>query len=188
MGDRTVNCVKLGQELPGLPAPPFPGELGQRIYESVSARAWALWQERSAALLRERGWVMGRPEDRQALLREMESFLFTPAPPVPVEGDLVLCVKLGRALPRLAKPPFAGALGQRIFESVSRAGWDLWQAQATIVMNHHGLNMADPEARRFLLREMEEFFFGEGARLPADWVPPTGQGKGGKGAPGAQRK
>ena len=33
-----VFCVKFQKELPGLDAPPWPGELGQRIYENVSPR------------------------------------------------------------------------------------------------------------------------------------------------------
>jgi Fe-S cluster biosynthesis and repair protein YggX len=56
-------------------------------------------------------------------------------------------------------------------------------------MNHYNLSMADPEARQFLMKQMEEFFFGAGARVPEDWVPPTAGGKsGGKGAPAPQRK
>jgi Fe-S cluster biosynthesis and repair protein YggX len=38
---RTVNCVKLGKEAEGLDFPPYPGELGKRIYENVSKEAWA---------------------------------------------------------------------------------------------------------------------------------------------------
>jgi len=76
-----------------------------------------------------------------------------------------------RVAPAMAKPPFSGALGQRIFENVSEQGWKLWEGQATILMNHHGLSMADPEARKFLLKQMEDFFFGEGAALPPGYVP-----------------
>jgi len=194
MADRTVRCAKLGLDLPGLEQPPFPGDLGRRIFESVSRRAWDLWQERAAALASERRLSMGRPEDRKLLLQEMERFLFTPgaaeAPAEAVEGT-VFCVKTGKRLPALNEPPFPGPLGQRIFENVSEPGWKLWEAQATIVMNHYGLSMADPEARQFLMKQMEEFFFGAGAQLPADWVPPTAEGKGGgggKGAPVPQRK
>ena len=43
MSSRTVNCVKLGAESPGLEQPPFPGELGQQIYEQVSQEAWDSW-------------------------------------------------------------------------------------------------------------------------------------------------
>ena len=102
----------------------------------------------------------------------------------------VRCVKLGIDLPGLAAPPFPGELGRRIFENVSQQGWELWEGQATIVMNHYNLSMAYPEARWFLMKQMEEFFFGEGARLPADWMPPTAEGKGGggKGAPAPRNK
>ena len=191
---RTVMCARLGQELPGLEKAPFPGELGERIQAKVSKRAWEMWQQQSESLMRERGWSMGNPEHRKLLRQEMEAFLFTPAPGAaaaekPAEGT-VFCVKIGKVLPALKKPPFPGPLGERIFRNISAPGWDLWEKQATILMNHHGLSMADPEHRRFLMEQMEEFFFGEGARMPEDWVPPTpgGKGGGGKGAPGARRK
>lgn len=190
---RTVRCARLGQDLPGLEAPPFPGDLGNRVFEGVSRRAWDLWQERSAELLRERGWSMGNPAHRRELLKEMEAFLFTPAAPPasapPAEGT-VFCVKTGQVLPALKAPPFPGPLGERIFKSISQPAWDLWEGHATILMNHHGLSMADPEHRRFLMQQMEEFFFGEGARLPEGWAPPApgGKGGGGKGAPSPRRK
>ena len=60
---------------------------------------------------------------------------------------MVMCVKFGRELPGLEKPPFPGELGQRIFEHVSQQAWDMWPAQSTLIINHYGLNMADPEAR-----------------------------------------
>src|SRR5579862_3901959 len=74
---------------------------------------------------------------------------------------MVQCVKLGRELPGLDKPPFPGELGQRIYENVSQQAWDMWPAQSTLIINHYGLNMADPEARKILREQMEEFFFGE---------------------------
>lgn len=196
MSDRLVKCAKLGKELRGLPEPPFPGALGQRVFESVSQEAWNQWQERSVELMRSRGWSMGDPAARKAMLAEMEKFLFeSPLLPeaakdAPVPEGSVLCAKIGKVLPRLAQPPFPGPLGQRIFESVSAEGFKLWEGQATIIMNHYGLSMADPEARKFLMKQMEDFFFGPGAQLPADWVPPAagGKGGGGKGAPAARRK
>jgi Fe-S cluster biosynthesis and repair protein YggX len=194
MAQRTVQCAKLGQELPGLESPPFPGPLGQRIFENVSKRAFDLWQEESARLMRERGWNMGQPDHRKQLLAEMEKFLFTAVPATSASrpAGTVFCLKIGRDLPAMAKPPFPGALGERIFKNISEQGWDLWEKQATILMNHHGLSMADPEHRHFLMEQMEEFFFGEGAQLPADWVPPgqggKGGGGGGKGAPAARKK
>jgi Fe-S cluster biosynthesis and repair protein YggX len=191
MSERTVKCVKLGQELPGLPTLPFQGPLGQRIFESVSKQAWDRWQDRSFELVQQRRLSMADPEHRKVLLKEMERFLFEDPedPELPPEAPLpegsVRCAKLGKILPRMKAPPFPGPLGQRIFENVSQKGWDLWDPQAVILMNHYGLSLADPEARRFLMQQMEEFFFGEGAQLPGDWTPPTA---GGKGAPGPRRK
>lgn len=101
---------------------------------------------------------------------------------------MVQCVKLGRELPGLEKPPFPGELGQRIYEHVSQEAYNMWPAQSTLIINHYGLNMADPEARKILREQMEEFFFGEDAKMPEGWTPEeVGAGgqrsKGGGGAP-----
>ena len=110
---------------------------------------------------------------------------------------MVKCVKLGRELPGLDKPPFPGELGQRIYENVSKQAYDMWPAQSTLIINHYGLNMADPEARKLLREQMEEFFFGEQAKMPEGWIPEeeeeagVGASKGGqssKGGGGASRK
>ena len=99
---------------------------------------------------------------------------------------MVNCVKLGRELPGLEAPPFPGELGLRIYENVSAEGYQLWGQHATIMINHYGLHPADPDTRKLLRKEMEEFFFGEDARVPEGWVAPgQGGGKGG-GAPAAK--
>jgi Fe-S cluster biosynthesis and repair protein YggX len=84
----------------------------------------------------------------------------------------VMCVKLGRELPGLPAPPFPGELGERIYERVSAEGFALWQPHMTILINHYGLNPADPETRTILRQQMEEFFFGENAAMPEGWIPP----------------
>ncbi len=89
---------------------------------------------------------------------------------------MVFCQKLGRELPGLEQPPTPGALGQRIFESISAEAWDLWEEQSKLIINHYGLVLADPEARRFLREQMEEFFFGEDARMPEGWAPSGSKG------------
>ncbi|MFZ0544740.1 MAG: oxidative damage protection protein [Candidatus Promineifilaceae bacterium] len=106
---------------------------------------------------------------------------------------MVHCVKFNRELPGLDRPPMPGELGQRVYENISQQGWQLWMEQVTILINHYGLNMADPNAQDFLMQQMEEFFFGEGAQMPDDWTPegqggPAAKGAPSKGAPGAQRK
>jgi Fe-S cluster biosynthesis and repair protein YggX len=85
---------------------------------------------------------------------------------------MVNCVKLGKELPGLPRPPFPGELGQRVFENVSQAAWQMWQQQSTLLINHYGLNLRDPEAQKFLMKQLEEFLFsGEVAQMPEDWIP-----------------
>ena len=86
---------------------------------------------------------------------------------------IVNCAKLGRELPGLNRPPFGGALGKRVFENISQQAWAMWQDQSTLLINHYGLNLRDPNAQKFLMEQMEQFFFGEGAQLPEDWTPET---------------
>ena len=50
---RQINCSLLGKSLTGLEHAPWPGELGQRIYENISIEAWNLWQERQVMLINE---------------------------------------------------------------------------------------------------------------------------------------
>lgn len=94
----------------------------------------------------------------------------------------VHCAKLGRDLPGLEAPPFGGELGERIYENISAQAWDLWQEQSRLIINHYGLVLSDPEARRFLREQMEEFFFGDNAQMPEGWTP-AGNRKGGAVAP-----
>ncbi len=181
---RMVYCVKLGRELPGLEKPPFPGELGQRIYEHISRQAYDMWQAESTNVMNERGLSMGDPQARKILRQEMEKFFFgnpkqpagqstaTPSAIGTASGPrIVYCVKLGRELPGLDRPPMPGALGQRIYEQISKQAYDMWEAQRTLIINHYGLNLADPESRKILREQMEEFFFGADAQMPEGWVP-----------------
>lgn len=97
---------------------------------------------------------------------------------------MVDCVKIGKTLPGLEKPPFPGELGQRIYDHVSAEAFELWKPHMTILINHHGLNPVDPDTRKILREEMEEFFFGKDAKLPEGWIPPgAAPAAGGKGAP-----
>jgi Fe-S cluster biosynthesis and repair protein YggX len=83
MSDRTVYCVKLKTELEALPAPPYPGELGERIYNEVSLRAWDLWLQRQTMLINEYRLSLIDTKARKYLEDEMEKFLFddTDTPP-----------------------------------------------------------------------------------------------------------
>ena len=73
---RIVHCVKLGRDLPGLPAPPWPGPLGQRIYEQVSAEAWEMWEERMKMILNEYRLLPFQKEAQVLVAKHMEEFFF----------------------------------------------------------------------------------------------------------------
>lgn len=92
----------------------------------------------------------------------------------------VNCAKLGRELPGLERPPFRGALGERIYASISQQAWEMWRDQATILINHYGLTLADPEAQAFLDAQMEAFLFGPDAQMPEGWTPEIQPTKGGR--------
>ena len=71
-----VKCVKLGKELPGIPYKPFSNELGQRIYENVSAQAWKLWEERMKMILNEYRLMPWQKEAQELVAKHMEDFFF----------------------------------------------------------------------------------------------------------------
>lgn len=90
---------------------------------------------------------------------------------------MVFCVKFQRELPGLKEVPFEGhPLGQRIYDNVSEDAWRLWVDHMKILMNEYRLNLGTREAQEFLLQQMEEYFFGEGAAFPPDFVPPSQRG------------
>ena len=73
---RTVLCVKLHKELPGLEQAPWPGELGQRVFESVSAEAWKLWEDRQKMILNEYRLLPWQKEAQDIIAKQMEEFFF----------------------------------------------------------------------------------------------------------------
>jgi Fe-S cluster biosynthesis and repair protein YggX len=73
---RTVNCVILKTEAEGLDYAPYPGDLGQRIYENVSKEAWQRWLAHQTMLINEYRLTPIEPEARQFLATEMEKFFF----------------------------------------------------------------------------------------------------------------
>ena len=85
---------------------------------------------------------------------------------------MVHCVKLGKEAEGLDFQPYPGELGKRIFENVSKEGWDMWLSHQTMLINEYRLNPLDPKARKMIEEQMEQFFFGEGAEVPPDYSPP----------------
>ncbi len=78
---RMVNCVVTGEESPGLDRVPYPGELGQRIYENVSAEGWTQWIERQTMIINENGISTIDPASLAVLEQHMLGFIFK-------EGDM----------------------------------------------------------------------------------------------------
>ena len=76
MAPRMVMCKKLQRELPGLETPPWPGELGQRVYENISAEAWKMWEERMKMILNEYRLMPWQKEAQQLVAKHMEDFFF----------------------------------------------------------------------------------------------------------------
>ena len=73
---RTVQCVKLGHEAEGLDRPPYPDELGQRIFDNVSKVAWQRWLAHQTMLINEYRLTTYEPKARKLLEAEMEKFFF----------------------------------------------------------------------------------------------------------------
>lgn len=73
---RTVKCVLLGEELEGLERPPYPGVLGQRIFEQVSKQAWQQWLRHQTMLINEYRLSVIDPKARKFLAEEMQKFFF----------------------------------------------------------------------------------------------------------------
>lgn len=73
---RKVQCKKLNKELIGLDRPPYPGPIGQKIYENISAEAWQSWLNHQTMLINEYRLNLTDQKSRKFLLEEMEKFLF----------------------------------------------------------------------------------------------------------------
>ncbi|MCL4800993.1 MAG: oxidative damage protection protein [Burkholderiales bacterium] len=84
----------------------------------------------------------------------------------------VNCIKLGREAEGLDLPPVPGELGKRIWENVSKEAWQQWIRHQTMLINENRLNLADPKARKYLMEQTEQYFFGGNVDRPAGYVPP----------------
>ena len=77
MSERMVKCVKLGQELPGLKAPPVPGELGKKVYENVSQDAWNEFLEYFKMVINEYRLDLTSPMADQIFEQKIEEYFFS---------------------------------------------------------------------------------------------------------------
>ena len=78
----------------------------------------------------------------------------------------VYCKKLGQTLEGLDFAPIPGPIGQKVYADISKQAWANWVEHQTILINEYRLNLMDPQAKSYLLTEMEKFLFGDGSEKP----------------------
>jgi Fe-S cluster biosynthesis and repair protein YggX len=84
----------------------------------------------------------------------------------------VFCVKFQREMPGMDEVPFEGhSIGQKIYDNVSKEAWKMWMEHMKMLMNEYRLNLATTESQEFLIKQMDDYFFGAGSALPPDFVP-----------------
>ena len=71
----------------------------------------------------------------------------------------ITCTRCGETREGFERPPFPGAIGARIVTEICKNCWAQWLKQQTMLINHYGLNVMEPQARTFLTRNMEAFLF-----------------------------
>ena len=74
----------------------------------------------------------------------------------------IACARCGKSKEGFDRAPFPGAVGTRIISSTCSDCWGDWLKQQTMLINHYGLDVMDPQARQFLTRNMEAFLFKSG--------------------------
>jgi Fe-S cluster biosynthesis and repair protein YggX len=96
----------------------------------------------------------------------------SPEPPASNRtGRKVFCQKFQKDMPGLDVQPWPGELGQRVYENISAEAWKLWEERMKMILNEYRLMPWQKEAQQIVTKQMEEFFFGEGAALPPGFVP-----------------
>jgi Fe-S cluster biosynthesis and repair protein YggX len=80
---RTVHCVKLGRDAEGLDKPPFKGDLGQRVFDSISREAWRQWIEHSKMLINEYRLDLTSESGQRLWMTECENYFFGEGSAVP---------------------------------------------------------------------------------------------------------
>lgn len=84
---------------------------------------------------------------------------------------LVFCRKYQQELEGLATPPLPGALGEEIYNSISKQAWNEWLEHQTRLINEKHLNMMDKEARKFLSEQRKLFFNNQSFEQASGYQP-----------------
>ena len=87
----------------------------------------------------------------------------------------VFCTQYQADMEAMDRPPYPGAKGQTLFETLSKQAWQDWLAHQTMLINEKQLNMMDPESRSYLQGELDKFISGEDYDQADGYVPPSDQ-------------
>jgi Fe-S cluster biosynthesis and repair protein YggX len=85
----------------------------------------------------------------------------------------VMCKKYQQQLEGLEAPPYPGAKGQKIYETISKKAWGEWLTLQTMLINEYRLSVREPEARTYLGEQMDKFFNNEATDHAEGYVPPS---------------
>lgn len=83
----------------------------------------------------------------------------------------VQCIKLKKEADGLTVPPIPGPKGLWLYENVSQEAWQMWQQHQTRLINEKHLNLLDPEARKYLYEQMDNFLHGGEFDQAEGYVP-----------------
>jgi Fe-S cluster biosynthesis and repair protein YggX len=84
---------------------------------------------------------------------------------------MIDCIKFGKQMMSLPKPPLKGAIGERIYNQVSEEAWRMWLEHSKMLINEFRLDLLSEHGQRVWMTELENYFWGEGSKLPPDYVP-----------------
>ena len=115
-------------------------------------------------------WTWFSARSRSHIARVCDNFLGFPQA---MSNHKVFCAKLKKELPGLPEPPFDTDLGKRVYDNVSQEAWNQWTEYCKMLLNEYRLNPARKQDQEVIVKQMEQFFFGDGAAPPEQYVPPT---------------
>jgi len=89
----------------------------------------------------------------------------------PEAAYMVDCVKFGKRMEGLPKPPLKGDVGERVYKQVSKEGWRMWLEHSKMLVNEYRLDLLSESGQTVWFSELEKYFWGEGSQLPPDFEP-----------------
>ncbi|KAA0207315.1 MAG: oxidative damage protection protein [Ignavibacteriaceae bacterium] len=88
------------------------------------------------------------------------------------EVRLVNCIRFNKELPGLRKPPIPGELGEKIYQSVSKQAFEEFKEYFKMIVNEYRLDLTSPDTDKIFEDYLRDFFFGDGIKLPDQYIPP----------------